>query len=128
MNIQELRKELLLAKKDKNAVKTTVLTMVLSETLNIAKSDGNREPVDNDVLTALKRTLKKSEQSLEYKVPGADDEVNLLKSFLPESMSDEQIQTLVAELKNQHGVNKGLIMKALKEIPGMDMGKASKMI
>lgn len=128
MKIQDLRKELLLAKKDKNAVKTTVLTMVLSETLNIAKNDGNREPSDNDVITALKRTLKKSEQSLEYKVPGSEDEVKLLKSFLPEAMTDEQIQLLVNELKTQHGVNKGLIMKALKEIPGMDMGKASKMI
>jgi uncharacterized protein YqeY len=126
-NINELRKELMLSKKT-DKTKANVLTMLLSETLNIAKSDKNREPTEADIQTAVKRLIKKAEQSISFGVQCADLELNILKTMIPEQMSEEDIKTYVDKFKEIHGSNKGLIMKELKNIPGMNMSVASKLI
>ena len=128
MTLSSLRSAIFIAKKEKDLNKASTLTMVLTEALNIAKNDGNREATDDDVSNALKRTLKRSEQSLEFNVPGSKEEVYFLKSLLPSELSEPEIKSLVDKLKETHGNNKGIIMKALKDVPGMNMAVASKMI
>jgi len=128
-DLKDLRKELMLAKTT-DKLKASVLTMVLAEALNIAKSDGNREVTTNDIEGALKRINKMAEQSLAAGVAGADKELECLKQYLPEMLSVEDTESIVNALLEVHGNNVGSIMKELKTTYGskIDMKLVSSII
>jgi hypothetical protein len=122
----ELRKVLMKAKvTDKFGA--GILTMILAETLNIAKSDGNREANETDVTAAVKRISKMADQSLAQGVVGADKEVEYLKQFAPKVLSEDETRAIVGNIIQSVGKgNMGAIMKELKTHQGIDMALASK--
>jgi hypothetical protein len=122
----ELRKVLMKAKvTDKFGA--GILTMILAETLNIAKADGNREANESDVTAAVKRIAKMADQSLAQGVVGADKEVEYLKQFAPKVLSEDETRTIVCNIIQSVGKgNMGVIMKELKTYQGIDMALASK--
>lgn len=122
----ELRKALMKAKvTDKFGA--GILTLILAETLNIAKSDGNREANEADVTAAVKRITKMAEQSLAQGVVGADKEVEYLKQFAPKVLSEDETRAIVGNIIQSVGKgNMGAIMKELKTYQGIDMALASK--
>jgi uncharacterized protein YqeY len=52
----------------------------------------------------------------------------MLERYLPRALSEEEIEKAVRTLKEKHGSNMGAIMKEAKEIPGIDMKKASQIL
>ncbi len=134
MNIKELRKTMMLSKKT-DPEKSTILAMLLDATQKIAKSDGNREANENDLLTAAKRELKMAHQSIEAGID-VGKTVEILKVFIPETKSGEQtkaiVDALIAEVPEEERNPKliGVIMGRLKKEYGdaMDMGIASQMV
>ncbi len=55
-------------------------------------------------------------------------DISLLERYLPKALSEEEIEKAVRTLKEKHGPNMGAIMKEAKEIPGIDMKKASQIL
>jgi len=132
MNIKELRKTMMLAKKT-DPEKSTVLAMLLDATQKLAKADGNREPEEKDLLAAAKRELKMANQSLEAGID-VGNTIQILEVFLPTTKSAEETQTivdaLVATLPEKNPQLMGKVMGGLKKEYGeeLDMGMASQMV
>jgi len=132
MNIKELRKAMMLAKKT-DPEKSTILAMLLDATQKIAKSDGNREANETDLLAAAKRELKMAHQSIDAGID-VGNTVEILQVFIPETKSAEETKTivdaLIAELPEKNPKLMGKVMGSLKKEYGdsMDMGIASQMV
>ncbi len=132
MNIKELRKAMMLAKKT-DPEKSTVLAMLLDATQKLAKADGNREPEEKDLLIAAKRELKMAHQSLDAGID-VGNTVEILEVFIPKTKSPEETQKIVTalidELSEKNPKLMGKVMGSLKKEYGdeLDMGSASQMV
>ena len=132
MNIKELRKTMMLAKKT-DPEKSTILAMLLDATQKLAKADGNREPEEKDLLAAAKRELKMAHQSLDAGID-VGKTVEILEVFIPKTKSPEETQkivgALIAELPEKKPKLMGKVMGSLKKEYGdeLDMGIASQMV
>ncbi len=132
MNIKELRKAMMLAKKT-DPEKSTVLAMLLDATQKLAKADGNREPEEKDLLIAAKRELKMAHQSLDAGID-VGNTVEILEVFIPKTKSPEETQKIVTalidELSEKNPKLMGKVMGSLKKEYGdeLDMGIASQMV
>ena len=132
MNIKELRKTMMLAKKT-DPEKSTILAMLLDATQKLAKSDGNREANEKDLLAAAKRELKMAHQSIDAGIDMGNT-VEILQVFIPKTKSEEETKTivdaLIAELPEKNPKLMGKVMGSLKKEYGdtMDMGIAAQMV
>jgi len=132
MNIKELRKIMMLAKKT-DPEKSTILAMLLDATQKLAKADGNREPEEKDLLAAAKRELKMANQSLEAGID-IGNTIKILEVFIPKTKSAEEtksiVEALVATLPEKNPKLMGKVMGSLKKEYGekLDMGIASQMV
>ena len=132
MNIKELRKTMMLAKKT-DPEKSIILAMLLDATQKLAKADGNREPKEKDLLTAAKRELKMAHQSLDAGID-VGNTVEILEVFIPKTKSLEETQkivdALIGELPEKNPKLMGKVMGSLKKEYGdeLDMGIASQMV
>ncbi len=132
MNIKELRKTMMLAKKT-NPEKSTVLAMLLDAAQKLAKADGNRAPEEKDLLVAAKRELKMAHQSIDAGID-VGKTVEILEVFIPQTKSPEEtkaiVEKLIAELPEKNPKLMGKVMGSLKKRYGaeLDMGLASKIV
>ncbi|MEN8199735.1 MAG: GatB/YqeY domain-containing protein [Thermodesulfobacteriota bacterium] len=132
MNIKELRKTMMLAKKT-DPEKSTILAMLLDATQKIAKGDGNREANEKDLLAAAKRELKMANQSKEAGID-IGNTIEILEVFIPKTKGAEEtkaiIEAIVAELPEKNPKLMGQVMGRLKKEYGdeLDMGMASQMV
>ncbi len=132
MNIKELRKTMMLAKKT-DPEKSTVLAMLLDAAQKLAKSDGNRAPEEKDLLAAAKRELKMAHQSMDAGID-VGNTVEILEVFIPQTKSPDEtkaiVEELIAELPEKNPKLMGKVMGSLKKEYGdeLDMGLASQMV
>lgn len=136
-SVAEIRTEMF--KKKKSCPKEgLILSMLLQEVQNIAKNDGNREPTQNDILTALKKMHKmatqsitemqkvKTEQSI-ANVAKIQEELDYLNTFIPAKMSDDELKKLISlKIKELSIVDMNgfkTLMQNLKGNPNIDMSK-----
>lgn len=106
----------------------------------IAKKSNEQFLKDEDVLIIIKRAVKQRKDSIEQFEKGGrkdlakkeKDELNILESFLPQMMSEEEIKKVVkAKLENSGSIDKakqgqfiGMIIKELKgKADGSDVKK-----
>jgi len=108
--LQEELKQSMLAR---NALKTSVLRMLLSA-LNyyeIQKGGAGYEATDEDVLSVIQKEAKQRRDSIEeFKkanrlelVDKETKELEMLQAYLPQQMSETDITSLVKEAINQTG-------------------------
>lgn len=132
MNIKELRKTMMLAKKT-DMEKSTILAMLLDAAQKLAKADGNREVEEKDILAAAKRELKMAHQSQDAGID-VGNAIEILEAFLPKTKSPEETRTIVADLvaalPEKDPKLMGMVMGSLKKEYGdqIDMGIASQMV
>jgi uncharacterized protein YqeY len=69
------------------------------------------EPTDENVLKILKKTEKSLKESIKKGDESAKAELEILKTYLPELMSEEKIKEIVSSLVGEGKNNIGLIMK-----------------
>jgi len=133
MTITELRKELMLSKKN-NKEKSKVLSEILSKALLIAKEDKNREVQDNDIVAAAKKEIKMAKQSKDSGAPYSEMTFIVCKSFLPKMMTEDEIrssvETKIDQLSDKSMKMMGNVMKELSKEYGdmLDKGIASKIV
>lgn len=127
MTKQALRDELKNSMLAKNEIKTSVLRMLLSAInyYEIQKGGAGYEATDEDVLSVIQKEVKQHNDSIEqFKNAGRQDlvdketkELEILKKYLPEQMSEEEIKKIVfetiAEIKPSGMQDIGKIMGAL---------------
>lgn len=124
---QKLQGELKESMLAKDALRTSVLRMVLSA-LNyyeIQKGGAGYEATDEDVLSVIQKEAKQRKDSVEqFQKGGRQDlvdketkELELLKAYLPEQLNEEEIRNLVKEAILQTGAKTiaemGKVMGAL---------------
>jgi hypothetical protein len=131
MLYDQLKADRISAMKNKEEDRKRVLTVLLGE---IDRSRGSKELTDEVVVAAMKKMVKSANENIALLGEGnpATEEhkkdISMLEGYLPKALSEEEIEKAVRTLKEKHGSNIGAIMKEAKEIPGIDMKKASQIL
>lgn len=113
------------AMKEKNELKKNTVMMVRAAVLQIEK-DTQKEVLDDQILEIIAKEVKKRKESLvDYEKSGREDlirqindEIAILKEYLPEELSEEEIRKIVEEAIKETGAetikDMGKVMQAAK--------------
>lgn len=114
-----------------NKERTATLRLLASTVKGVAKNDGNRDPTDEDVITAANRMIKQARETLSFleqdsarqsSVIALRAEIETVQEFLPKQMSREELDQLLAKLveEGRSGENpkavRGHVMKVLNTL------------
>lgn len=126
------------AMKDKDAAKVSTLSFLRAD-LKYAAIDKRKDKLeDADVLTVIKKQVKQRQDSIEqFKNGGRQDladketkELEILKSYLPQQLSEEKIREIIEEAVKETGArgpqDMGKLMKAL--LPKLSGGADNKLV
>ena len=138
----ELKKSVI--NKDLVATKTIRLIIAAIKDRDIVdRTEGNQNGIgEADIIALLKKMQKQREESIKLYLKGnridlvqsEEDEIKIIKEFLPKQMDDDEIVNLVKEaikLKDAKSIrDMGKVMNYLKEnySSKMDFSKASKFL
>ena len=132
---EKLMEDLKEAMKEKDTVRKNTVQMVRSAILQFEK-DNLKELDEDGVLEVIAKELKKRRDVLpEYEKSGRDDliegikrEIEILLSYLPEQLTEEELAVIVAEVIEETGATSmkdmGKIMAAvMPKVKGRADGK-----
>jgi uncharacterized protein YqeY len=140
--LEKLQKAKITAMKSKDSIGKSILSLLHSDALNIAKKD-KREVEEDDILKSAKSLIKKNKQAISdaqanlgATLPHYEKENEILADFLPEQINTADMELaidgLLEAFPEEERTRKiqGQLMKSLKEKFGntIDMGAASKYI
>ena len=141
---ETIKKDLLEAMKSGDKFKLGVIRMLKSALQNEEISNGglNSGLTDDQVLTVIKREVKKRNSSIEeYEKYGKDEmvktlkqEVEILQLYLPEELSEEALEKIVEDTISELGASTmkdmGNVIKTIssKYASQADMSKVSKIV
>jgi len=124
------------AMKDKDALKSSTLSFLRAELINVAIEKRKKALEDIDVITIIKRQIKQHQDSIEqFKKGNRQDladketrELGILKSYLPTELPAEEIKKIIEEAITVTGAaglkDMGKVMKeANAQIAGRADGK-----
>jgi len=127
--------------KNKDAMRTATLRMVIASTQNLAIEKRGKELEDSDILKIISSQLKQHQDSIEsFKKGGRADlveketsELEILKSYLPEQLSEKEIEDIVKVVVSETGAGSkadfGKVMKqSMQELKGRADGKTVSVI
>ncbi len=130
--------------KDRSKISTYRLILSGIKDLDISNRSGpnKKETEDDDIKKLLKKMIKQRVESIEiYKKNNRDDllkveesELEILSSYLPNQLSDEEIKKICVEIKTKLGAQSikdmGKIMGELKKnySDNLDFSKAGKIL
>jgi len=121
------------AMKNKDTVKSSTLSFLRAEVINVAIEKKKKALDDNEVITVIKKQTKQRQDSIEQFQKGmrpdlADKEakeLEILKSYLPEEMPVEEIKRIIEEAVLATGAKDMKDMgKVMKEITAKIAGRA----
>lgn len=124
----KIREDLKQAQLAKDELKVATLRLLISE-LTYAKVGKGEEPLSDDVVISLiQKEAKKRKESIDsFKKGGRDDlatneeaELEILQTYLPEQISDEELTKIVEESINKTGASS---MADMGKVIGMVMGQ-----
>jgi len=138
---EQIEKDFLEAYKAHDELRVSVLRMLKSSIKN-AEIDKKTELNDSDVIAVLKKEIKQRKDSIEaYKEAGRAEsaeqetkEMELLSSYLPSQMSEEDIRTIAQEAITQTGASgmqdMGKVIGSIMQKHGdsVDGGTVSKVV
>ncbi|BCG60302.1 GatB/YqeY domain-containing protein [Paenibacillus sp. URB8-2] len=136
MNLSErLNEDMKQAMKSKDKFKLSTIRMVRSTIKNL-EIDLKRTLDDNEVLDILSREIKQRKDALqEFEKAGRDElaasnkaEIEIIQQYLPEQLSEEEIQVIVQQTIQETGASSksemGKVMSALMpKVKGRADGK-----
>ena len=139
---EKINEDLKNAMKSKDTFKLSVLRM-LKSALQLEQISKKHELDDNEIASVLKKQVKVRKDSLEeYKKYNKEDEVeklekeiSVLSVYLPEELSEEEIEKIVLsaidEIKPTSMKDMGLVMKKVGELlvgKNAEMSLVSKLV
>ena len=136
-----IKKDLISAMKEQDKFKLSVLRM-LKSALQTEEINKKSELTEDEVLNVIKKQVKVRSASLEeYKEYGRNDladnlekEIEILKTYLPEELSHEELTKIIDEqfniIKPTNMKDMGKVIKAVSSIVGTraDMSEVSKIV
>lgn len=132
MLTDKLQEDLRQAQLQKDEVKTSVLRMLLSE-IKYAQISKRSELSDEDIIPVIQREVKKRKEGAEgFRQGGREEdaqkeeaEAQILFSYLPAQLSDEELTKMVEEgIKNVGAVSISDMGKVMSEVMGKIAGQA----
>lgn len=129
--LQEIKAAQLQARKERNTVKSSLLTTLIGEAEMVGKNAGNRPSTDAEVLQVLKKFEKNLNENIRIygdrrmadEVDAAWAEMEIIQSFMPAKLTDEKVKDDIVvvmidnDLKYEQK-SMGAITKELKEMYG----------
>lgn len=122
MIVEEIKKANVQALKDKNVVLRNIYSVVLNKIMleSIKKREKGEEITDPDVVQILQKTIKElTEEKENYlkvsntvEAGNIDVQIDCLKGYLPEMLSEEKIKEIILGLEDK---NIGSVMKFFKQ-------------
>lgn len=106
--ITQLKNEKSSALIDGNKFKRDTLSFVIGEAQRVTK-----EPTDDQMYSIINKSIKGLKECIGLD-PNAESQIELLQSYLPKQLSDQELIDVIQDLKSE-GLNRGEIMKKLKE-------------
>ncbi len=113
------------AMKEKNELKKNTIMMIRSAILQVEK-DTQKEMSENEIVEIISKEMKKRKESLgDYEKSGREDliknindEIAIIKAYLPEELSKEEIEKIIVETIAEIGAatmkDMGKVMQAVK--------------
>lgn len=103
---QKLQKEQLQARKEGNKLKASLLSTILSETQKKSKEKNQSSSIEELALNVVQKLLKTTEENLslnliEKQKESLNVEAEILKSYLPRQLSENEILKIVESLENK---------------------------
>ena len=133
---EKLLEDLKESMKDKNVTRKNEVQMVRAAVLQVEK-DKQIEVTDEQIVEIIAKEAKKRRDSIpDYEKSGREDllkqineEIAILEEYLPEQLSQEEIEQKVKEIIQEVGASSikdmGMVMKTAKERLGLSAdGKA----
>ncbi len=101
MLMDSIRKDMFEAKKAKDTVKANLLSTLFSEIFTLSKS--GKELAAEDELKIIRKFLKNIDETLAFDIPDStktklNTEKGILEGYLPQQLSKEEIEKIVADL------------------------------
>ncbi len=144
---ERLQKEMTAAakSKDKRALSTIRLILAALKDRDIAArtKDGSADGIDEaEILSMMQTMIKQRRESIKLYEQGGrldlveqeQEEIEIIEKFLPQQMSDDEIEQAVADVLEEQGAESlkdmGATMAALRDkyAGQMDFGKASAVV
>jgi len=122
MLLQQIENDLKVAQKEKNLEKVSFLRFLLAKLRDAAIEKGkDRNLTDEDIIQELSREVKRHQESIEAFTQGQrndlvkkeEEELAILKKYLPEQLSDSQLENIIEEEIKKTGGDFGSVMKAV---------------
>ena len=138
---EKVTKDLTEAMKNKDAFKLSVLRMLKSALKN--EEINKKSPLtDDEVLNIIKKQVKIRKDSMEEYLKydrkdladNLEKEIEILSAYLPEELSDEELETIINDTISSLNVDSikgmGLVIKNISSSYGArcDMAKVSKIV
>lgn len=128
---EEIQKKYLDARKRQDKFESVILGMLVSD-IKYEKINKQRELDDSDVIAVIQKSIKQKKEALEeFKKAGRTDliessekELKILSSFLPEMLSDKDIEDIVKGVIEEFSATPSDLGKVMKEVMQRVKGKA----
>ena len=126
--LEKLQKEFIEARKLRDSVKSNLLGTVLSEITKIEKHPQRvGKPITVDDVIKVLKSFEVSTNEVLKLVPGeqkATRELEILKGYLPSSLTEEQLISAIREIVDSGEMTIGSVIGSLKQkFPGQYDGK-----
>jgi len=132
---KKLQEDLKTAMREKDSFKRDTIRFLMSAIKQV-EVDSRKELSDEDIIKIIQKSIKQREESaVQYKEAGREDlydketkEAEILKSYLPKQLSDEELEAEVKKIIEEVGATSlkdmGKIMGvATKKLAGVADGK-----
>ena len=122
--IERIRADQLSSRKEKNIIKSNILTTLIGEASNIGKNDGNRESTDSEVISIRKKFIKNIDETMkalkfsnDARIAIAHEEKLILENYLPGQLNEEELRKIIETIKSELTLSQkdmGKLMSVLK--------------
>jgi len=126
MLIEQIRNDMHQAKRDKDLLKSNLLSTLYSEIFTISKS--GKEMTEEDEIRIIKKFVKNIDETLALEIPQdsktkLESEKKILESYLPKQLAKEEIEKIVSQLAAEGKVMKDIMAHFKENYSGRYDGK-----
>lgn len=130
---EKINEDYIKAMKDRDKVRSSTLNFLRAHIKNILIEKRIDKLEDSDVITVIKKQVKQRQESIvQFEKGGRQDlagkeslELTILKEYLPEEMSEQEIEGLVtSSIEEAHAESMKDMGKVMKIVTGKVQGRA----
>jgi uncharacterized protein YqeY len=114
----KINADYLTAFKTKNVIAKNILSVIKGEIQTIEKNTGSENLSNEEVIKILNKTAKSLKETISLSGDQKSiQELEIVESYLPKQMSDEEITRKITEVISTGATNIGMIMKEFSTLP-----------